>query len=181
VVSGQGPVFARQISGKDLAEEVSVHRCRPLWALAHRLWPVPTLAARRHLATDHRPAGLGRRAPADHLAGQRRLHGERSHQYAAGGRNGEPATRRTGRGRQRAPRSCPWALPGRLSCKLHLAVEQGQRHLSIMVTAGHRGDSPQTTCARCGPGSKLQSSTMHRCGVEAQRRRPSLPSPGGGI
>jgi transposase len=30
-----------------------------------------------------------------------------------------------------------------LSCKLHLAVEQGQRPLALVVTAGQRGDSPQ--------------------------------------
>jgi transposase len=30
-----------------------------------------------------------------------------------------------------------------LSCKLHLAVEGGQRPLSLVVTAGQRGDSPQ--------------------------------------
>jgi transposase len=32
---------------------------------------------------------------------------------------------------------------GGLTTKLHLAVEQGQRPLSIVVTAGQRGDSPQ--------------------------------------
>jgi len=32
---------------------------------------------------------------------------------------------------------------GGLTSKLHLAVEQGQRPLSIVLTAGQRGDSPQ--------------------------------------
>ena len=32
---------------------------------------------------------------------------------------------------------------GGLTTKLHLACEQGQKPLSIVVTAGHRGDSPQ--------------------------------------
>jgi transposase len=46
-----------------------------------------------------------------------------------------------------------------LSCKLHLAVEGGQRPLSIVVTAGQRGDSPQFAAVlhgiwvpRLGPG-----------------------------
>lgn len=32
---------------------------------------------------------------------------------------------------------------GGLTTKLHLAVEQGQKPLSLVVTAGQRGDSPQ--------------------------------------
>ncbi len=32
---------------------------------------------------------------------------------------------------------------GGLTTKLHLAVEQGQKPMSIMITAGQRGDSPQ--------------------------------------
>ncbi|WP_328623712.1 transposase [Streptomyces sp. NBC_00353] len=32
---------------------------------------------------------------------------------------------------------------GGLTTKLHLAVEQGQKPMSIVVTAGQRGDSPQ--------------------------------------
>jgi transposase len=34
---------------------------------------------------------------------------------------------------------------GGLSTKLHLACEQGQKPLSTVITAGHRGDSPQFT------------------------------------
>jgi transposase len=48
---------------------------------------------------------------------------------------------------------------GGLTSKLHLAVEQGQKPLSIMVTAGQRGDSPQFILVldgirvpRIGPG-----------------------------
>ena len=32
---------------------------------------------------------------------------------------------------------------GGLTTKLHLSCEQGQKPLSIVLTAGHRGDSPQ--------------------------------------
>ncbi|MFG2544052.1 transposase [Streptomyces sp. NPDC048594] len=46
-----------------------------------------------------------------------------------------------------------------MTTKLHLAVEQGQKPMSIVITAGQRGDSPQfepvlkTICVpRVGPG-----------------------------
>lgn len=68
----------------------------------------------------------------------------RAHQHAAGARRRgdlqkeppggvreEPADHALGRSR------------GGLTTKLHLACEQGQKPLSIVVTAGQRGDSPQ--------------------------------------
>ncbi|MCE7002300.1 IS5 family transposase [Kibdelosporangium philippinense] len=67
----------------------------------------------------------------------------RAHQHAAGARKGdlqkespggvevEPADHGLGRSR------------GGLTTKTHLAVEQGQKPLSIVITAGQRGDSPQ--------------------------------------
>jgi transposase len=65
----------------------------------------------------------------------------RAHQHAAGARRdplaqvepvaGEPADHGLGRSR------------GGLTTKLHLAAEQGQRLMSMVVTAGQRGDSPQ--------------------------------------
>jgi transposase len=68
----------------------------------------------------------------------------RAHQHAAGAaKRGdlqkeppggvfvEPADHGLGRSR------------GGLTSKIHLAVEQGQKPLSIVITAGHRGDSPQ--------------------------------------
>jgi len=46
-----------------------------------------------------------------------------------------------------------------LTTKLHLACEQGRAPLSILITAGQRGDSPQFAAVldqirvpRCGPG-----------------------------
>ena len=53
-----------------------------------------------------------------------------------------------------------WGAPGGPSCKLQLrAVEAGQRPLSILVTAGQGGDSPQFAAVlggirvpRLGPG-----------------------------
>ncbi|MFJ9684611.1 transposase [Streptomyces bacillaris] len=68
----------------------------------------------------------------------------RAHQHAAGacrqgdlqkepsgGLSTEPVGHGLGRSR------------GGFTTKLHLAVEQGQKPVSIVVTAGRRGDSPQ--------------------------------------
>jgi transposase len=67
----------------------------------------------------------------------------RAHQHAAGARRHpdrqleapgpEPVDHALGRSR------------GGLTTKLHLACEQGQKPLSMVLTAGHRGDSPQFT------------------------------------
>ncbi|MGW2563359.1 IS5 family transposase [Streptomyces sp. NPDC001514] len=84
----------------------------------------------------------------------------RAHQHAAGARKGglaegtarrrratEPADHGLGRSR------------GGLTTKLHLAVEQGQKPMSLVTTAGQRGDSPQFEVVlgrirvpRLGPG-----------------------------
>nr|WP_172633317.1 IS5 family transposase [Streptomyces sp. 6-11-2] len=83
----------------------------------------------------------------------------RAHQHAAGARKkdlqveppggifAEPADHGLGRSR------------GGLSTKLHLAVEQAQRLMSLVITAGQRGDSPQFQAVlegirvpRLGPG-----------------------------
>ncbi|WP_443050897.1 IS5 family transposase [Streptomyces sp. NBC_00208] len=64
-----------------------------------------------------------------------------------GGVDTEPADHGLGRSR------------GGLTTKLHLAVEQGQKPLSLVITAGHRHDSPQfqdvldrVSVPRIGPG-----------------------------
>ncbi|MFB7554142.1 IS5 family transposase [Streptomyces sp. NPDC056154] len=68
----------------------------------------------------------------------------RAHQHAAGARKrgtcrrsrpaGSPSSRNDhGLGRSR----------GGLTTKLHLAVEQGQKPMAVVITAGQRGDSPQ--------------------------------------
>ena len=81
----------------------------------------------------------------------------RAHQHAAGARRHparqvappgpEPADHGLGRSR------------GGWTTKIHLACEQGRKVLSIVLTAGQRGDSPQfqpvlerLNVARCGPG-----------------------------
>ena len=52
-----------------------------------------------------------------------------------------------------------------MSCKLHLAVEAGQRPLSIVVTAGQAGDSPQF-------GAVLHGIRVPRLGPGRPRTRP---------
>jgi hypothetical protein len=84
----------------------------------------------------------------------------RAHQHAAGARKGGTANAKNRAGSTSSqPTTRSGAPRGGLSCKLHLAVEQGQRPLSIVVTAGQRGDSPQFAAVlggirvpRLGPG-----------------------------
>ena len=81
----------------------------------------------------------------------------RAHQHAAGARHRpqqqaeppgpEPADHALGRCR------------GGFTTKVHLACEQGRKPVSVLLTAGQRGDSPQFVAvlegirvARCGPG-----------------------------
>ncbi|MFE5485198.1 IS5 family transposase [Streptomyces sp. NPDC056527] len=103
------------------------------------------LFRRWHLAADLRgTAGPGRRRGPDHLGPRHRLHGLPGpparrrgaeegdlQKEPPGGVAVEPDNHGLGRSR------------GGLTAKLHLAVEQGQRPMSVVSTAGQRGDSPQ--------------------------------------
>ncbi|MBD2896561.1 IS5 family transposase IS1650 [Actinomadura sp. RB99] len=80
-----------------------------------------------------------------HAAGARTRPDEQAEPPALGG--GEPADHALGRSR------------GGLTTKVHLSCEQGQKVLSLLVTAGQRGDSPQFRAVlehigvpRLGPG-----------------------------
>jgi transposase len=85
----------------------------------------------------------------------------RAHQHAAGARK-DPAGQQEPPGGAGAPEPADHALGrsrGGLTVKFHLACEQGQKPLAILVTAGQAGDSPQFTTvlgaiavARPGPG-----------------------------
>ncbi|MFD4242176.1 IS5 family transposase [Streptomyces sp. NPDC058525] len=89
----------------------------------------------------------------------------RAHQHAAGaakrdlqkeppgGVAVEPADHGLGRSR------------GGLTSKIHLAVEQGQKPLSIVITAGQRGDSPQFEPV-------LEAIRVPRLGPGRPRKRP---------
>ena len=114
-------------------------------AVADGLWPVPALAAQRHWAQTL--AALQARAdPAGLITWDVSVDSTvaRAHQHAARARRrgtlqaeppgaieDEPADHGLGRSR------------GGLTTKVHLACEQGQKPLSIVITAGQRGDSPQ--------------------------------------
>ncbi|MEU7225370.1 IS5 family transposase [Streptomyces chrestomyceticus] len=54
---------------------------------------------------------------------------------------------------------------GGLTGKIHLAVEQGQKPLSIVITAGQRGDAPQF-------GPVLEAIRVPRLGLGRPRKRP---------
>ncbi|MFE3247035.1 IS5 family transposase [Kitasatospora indigofera] len=84
----------------------------------------------------------------------------RAHQHAAGARKrgtsseNHPAESTSSRNDHGLGRS-----RGGLTTKVHLAVEQGQKPLSLVITAGHRHDSPQfqtvldrVSVPRIGPG-----------------------------
>lgn len=90
----------------------------------------------------------------------------RAHQHAAGARRDghaqkqppggvhtEPADHGLGRSR------------GGLTTKTHLACEQGQKPLSMVVTAGQRGDSPQFVAV-------LEKISVARLGAGRARTRP---------
>ncbi|WP_106980134.1 IS5 family transposase [Streptomyces griseofuscus] len=89
----------------------------------------------------------------------------RAHQHAAGAEKGdlqkeppggifvEPADHGLGRSR------------GGLTSKIHLAVEQGQKPLSVVITAGQRGDSPQFEAV-------LEAIRVPRLGLGRPRKRP---------
>ncbi|MBN3933303.1 IS5 family transposase [Streptomyces verrucosisporus] len=89
----------------------------------------------------------------------------RAHQHAAGAAK---------RGAQKEPPGGIFVEPadhglgrsrGGLTSKIHLAVEQGQKPLSVVITAGQRGDSPQFEPV-------LEAIRVPRLGLGRPRRRP---------
>ena len=69
----------------------------------------------------------------------------RAHQHAAGARK-DGSGQKEPPGGASGPEPADHALGrsrGGLTSKFHLAVEQGQKPLAVIVTAGQRGDSPQ--------------------------------------
>jgi transposase len=89
-----------------------------------------------------------------------------AHQHAAGARKGGDRQREEAGGVDHEPVDHALGRSrGGLSCKLHLAVEGGQRPLLIVVTAGQRGDSPQF-------GAVLGGIRVPRLGVGRPRTRP---------
>ncbi|WBO61578.1 IS5 family transposase [Streptomyces camelliae] len=84
----------------------------------------------------------------------------RAHQHAAGARKQGDLQKEPPGGIFTEPRDHGLGRSrGGFTTKLHLAVEQGQKPMSIVVTAGQRGDSPQfepvlekVRVPRIGPG-----------------------------
>jgi transposase len=67
----------------------------------------------------------------------------RAHQHAAGARR-DPGAQKEPPGDEPADHALGRSRGG-LTTKVHLACEQGRRPLSLVITAGQRGDSPQFT------------------------------------
>ncbi|MFB9477719.1 IS5 family transposase, partial [Nonomuraea salmonea] len=90
----------------------------------------------------------------------------RAHQHAAGARKrGICRSSRRAGCRKSRPNHGLGRSRGGLSTKLHLATEQGRRALSIVLTAGQRGDSPQFTAV-------LEGIRVPRLGGGRPRTRP---------
>ncbi|WP_327270845.1 IS5 family transposase [Streptomyces sp. NBC_01224] len=91
---------------------------------------------------------------------QSQADGGRAHQHAAGARKRGDLQKEPPGGVFTEPRDHGLGRSrGGFTTKLHLAVEQGQKLMSIVVTAGQRGDSPQfepvlkrVRVPRAGPG-----------------------------
>ena len=70
----------------------------------------------------------------------------RAHQHAAGARRDGSAQREPPGGTRAEPADHGLGRSrGGFSTKVHLACEQGQKPLAVIVTAGQRGDAPQFT------------------------------------
>lgn len=154
---------------------------------------VPPLAAGRDLAEHpYRTAGPVGRQGTHNLGHQRRLHrvpgpparrrgaenGDLQREPPGGVGTAEPDDHGLGRSR------------GGLTTKLHLAVEQGQKPMSIVITAGQRGDSPQfepvlekISVSRPGPGRPRTRPNRVRADKTShadKRQAAAVVSPGAG-
>ncbi|MEU2508563.1 IS5 family transposase [Streptomyces sp. NPDC007863] len=90
----------------------------------------------------------------------------RAHQHAAGAvKEGGPPEGTARRHLRRAGRPRPRTRPRRADQQIHLAVEQGQKPLSVVITAGQRGDSPQFVPV-------LDAIRVPRLGTGRPRKRP---------
>jgi transposase len=112
----------------------------------------------------------------------------RAHQYAAGARH-HPDRQREPPGNEPTDHGLGRSRGG-LSTKIHLACEQGRKPLSVVLTAGQAGDSPQFTTvleairvARAGPGRPrscpdrvLADKAYSSRGNRAYLRRRGIPA-----
>ncbi|PZF82596.1 IS5 family transposase [Micromonospora deserti] len=90
----------------------------------------------------------------------------RAHQHAAGARRNSDQQREPPGGPEQEPADHALGRSrGGLTTKIHLGCEQGQKPLSMVLTAGHRGDSPQFTVV-------LDRIRVPRLGAGRPRTRP---------
>jgi hypothetical protein len=90
----------------------------------------------------------------------------RAHQHAAGARRDGQAQKEPPGGSRVEPDDHGLGRSrGGFTTKIHLACEQGQRPLSLLVTAGQRGDSPEFTAV-------LEAIRVPRTGLGRPRVRP---------
>jgi transposase len=90
----------------------------------------------------------------------------RAHQHAAGARKDGGAQREPPGGRTAEPADHGLGRSrGGFSTKVHLACEQGQKPLAIVVTGGQRGDAPQFTAV-------MDAISVARPGRGRPRKRP---------
>ncbi|MGK5558355.1 IS5 family transposase [Actinomadura kijaniata] len=120
----------------------------------------------------------------------------RAHQHAAGARTRPELQRETPGGVAVEPDDHALGRSrGGLTTKVHLACEQGQRVLAVLVTAGQRGDSPQfrpvleaIAVPRIGPGrprtrpdrvraDKAYSSAANRAYLRRRGIKATIPQP----
>lgn len=118
----------------------------------------------------------------------------RAHQHAAGARRGGQAQKEPPGGSRAEPDDHGLGRSrGGFTTKIHLACEQGQRRLSLPVTAGQWGDSPQFVAVlegirvpRTGPGrprvrplrgDKAYSSSANRADLRKRGIRCAIPEP----
>jgi transposase len=117
----------------------------------------------------------------------------RAHQHAAGARH-DPDRQREPPGPEPADHGLGRSRGG-LSTKIHLACEQGRKPLSVLLTAGQAGDSPQFATvleairvARAGPGrprtrpdrvlaDKAYSSRANRAYLRRRGIAATIPEP----
>ncbi|WP_078956832.1 IS5 family transposase [Streptomyces iranensis] len=120
----------------------------------------------------------------------------RAHQHAAGARREGLAQKEPPGGTRTEPDDHGLGRSrGGFTTKIHLACEQGQRPLSLLVTVGQRGDSPQFAAVlegiqvpRIGPGrprvrplrvrgDKAYSSRANRAYLRKRGIRCTIPEP----
>lgn len=119
----------------------------------------------------------------------------RVRQHATGARRNGQAQKEPPGSPRRAGRPRTGPVSGSFTTKIHLASEQGQRPLSLLVTAGQRGDSPQFVAVlegirvpRTGPGrprvrplrvrgDKAYSSSANRADLRKRGIRCTIAEP----